>query len=228
MSTRTTQSRILQTALDLFNERGTAAVSANRIAEHCGVSKGNLGYHYHNKREIIHAIFQNAVQEMDSGWYRDHLTPTLEHMAAMFVRQLRLIVKYRFFYRELTDLLRQDPSLRNLFTRNRERRFRELERFMHALSGQGIMNLPTDARRLRSLINVTWIVTEQWLNYMDYLDYQDQPASVEAILDGYRAILEVLRPYLCNDFQRIMGESVLIIEHLATQSTPDRDILLSA
>ena len=51
---------------------------------------------------------------MDSGWYRDHLAPTLEHMAAMFVRQLQLIRKYRFFYREIADLLRQDPRLRAL------------------------------------------------------------------------------------------------------------------
>jgi AcrR family transcriptional regulator len=225
MATRTTQSRILRAALDLFNEKGTAAVSANRIAERCGVSKGNLDYHYHNKREIVHAIFQMVIREMDSGWYRDHLAPTLEHMAAMFVRQLRLIVKYRFFYRELADLLRQDPSLRTCFARNRERRFRELERFMRALSEQGLMNLPADARRLRSLVNVTWIVSEHWLNYEDY---HDRPVTVEAILDGYQEILEVLRPYLCNDFQKIMRESFLTIEHLAAQSTPDTDILISA
>jgi AcrR family transcriptional regulator len=225
MATRTTQSRILQAALDLFNEQGTAAVSANRIAEHCGISKGNLDYHYHNKREIVHAIFQKAIREIDSGWYRDHLEPTLEHMAAMFVRHLRLIMKYRFFYRELADLLRQDPSLRICFSRNRERRLRELERFMRALAGRGLMNLPADARRLRSLVNVTWIVSDHWLNYVDH---HDRPVSVEAILDGYQEILEVLRPYLCNDFQKIMRESFLIIEHLAAQATLDTDILLSA
>jgi AcrR family transcriptional regulator len=99
MATRATQFRILQAALELFNEHGTAAVSSNRIAERCGISKGNLQYHFRNKREIIYAVFQQAIGEMDAGWYRDHLAPTLEHMAAMFVRQLQLILKYRFFYR---------------------------------------------------------------------------------------------------------------------------------
>ena len=112
MATRVTQLRVLQAALELFNAEGTATVSASRIAEHCGISKSNLQYHFPNKRDVIFAIFQLAIAEMNAGWYRDHLEPTLEHMAAMFVRQLQLIVKYRFFYRELADILRQDPLLR--------------------------------------------------------------------------------------------------------------------
>src|SRR5262249_22726737 len=151
MASRATQLRILQGALELFNEHGTAGVSCNRIAARCGISKGNLQYHFRNKREIIFAVFQQAVGEMDAGWYRDHLAPTLEHMATMYVRQLQLILKYRFFYREMAALLRQDALLRRRFADNRQRRMRELERFMVALSGRGLMRIPQDSRRLRSI-----------------------------------------------------------------------------
>ena len=212
MGTRTTQLRILQAALELFNEQGTAAVSANKIAERCGISKGNLQYHFKNKRDIICALFQLAIDEMDSGWYRDHLAPTLEHMAAMFVRQLQLIRKYRFFYREIADLLRQDPRLRRRFAQNRERRLLDLEKFMHALAGRGLLRLPQDARRLRSIVDVTWIVSENWLNYTEY---HDREITVATILDGYYEILEVLRPYLCADPQQITQESYHTIERLA-------------
>ncbi len=215
MATRTTQLRILAAALELFNEHGTAAVSANRIAERCGISKGNLQYHFRNKAEIITAVFQQAINEMDSGWYKDHLAPTLEHMAAMYVRQLQLILKYRFFYREMADLLRQDARLRKRFADNRERRMRDLERFMLALQARGLMSFPSDPRRLRALIDVTWIVNENWLNYMDY---HDRTVSVPAMLEGYGEILEVLRPYLCADPQQITHESYLTIERLATQA----------
>src|SRR3984893_12370627 len=168
MATRATQLRILQAALELFNEHGVAALSSNRIADRCGISKGNLQYHFSNKREIIYAVFQQAIGEMDAGWYRDHLAPTLEHMAAMFVRQLQLILKYRFFYREMADLLRQDPQLRRRFADNRERRMRDLERFMLTLQSRGLMRFPPDPRRLRSFIDVTWILNEKWLHYMEY------------------------------------------------------------
>ncbi|HVS77425.1 MAG TPA: TetR/AcrR family transcriptional regulator [Steroidobacteraceae bacterium] len=211
MATKVTQLRVLQAALELFNAEGTAAISASRIAERCGISKGNLQYHFPNKRDVIFAIFQLAIGEMNAGWYRDHLEPTLEHMAAMFVRQLQLIVKYRFFYRELADLLRQDPLLRRRYSENRERRLKVIEKFMQALADRGLMRLPQDERRLRSIVEVTWILSENWVNYVEH---QDREMGAETILEGYAAILEVLRPYLCADPQRITEESFCTIERL--------------
>ncbi|HEV2271603.1 MAG TPA: TetR/AcrR family transcriptional regulator [Steroidobacteraceae bacterium] len=211
MATRVTQLRILQAALELFNAEGTAPVSASRIAERCGISKGNLQYHFPNKRDVILTIFQLAIGEMNAGWYRDHLEPTLEHMAAMFVRQLQLIVKYRFFYRELPDLLRQDPLLRRRYSENRERRLKVIEQFMQALAARALMRLPHDAGRLRSIVEVTWILSENWVNY---IEYQDREMSATTILEGYAAILEVLRPYLCADPRQITEESSYTIERL--------------
>lgn len=211
MATKTTQQRILQAALELFNAEGTAAVSASRIAERCGVSKGNLQYHFPNKRDVVLALFQNAVAEMNAGWYRDHLAPTLEHMAAMFVRQLQLIVKYRFFYREQAGLLRQDLQLRRRYVENRERRLRVIEQFMQALARRGLMSLPSDPRRLRSIVEVTWILSENWVNYTEY---QDRDITVSTIQEGYHGILEVLRPCLCVDPQRITEESSCTIARL--------------
>ena len=214
MATRSTQQRILQAALELFNAEGTATVSASRIAERCGISKGNLQYHFPNKRDVIFALFQSAVDEMNAGWYRDHLAPTLEHMAAMFVRQLQLIVKYRFFYREFAGLLRQDPELRRRYAENRERRLRVIEQFMHALAHRGLMSLPSDPRRLRSIIEVTWILSENWVNYTEC---QDRELCAETIQEGYHGILEVLRPCLCDDPQRITQQSSCTIEQLMPQ-----------
>jgi hypothetical protein len=151
---------------------------------------------------------------MDAGWYRDHLAPTLEHMAAMFVRQLQLIRNYRFFYREMADLLRRDKLLRRRFAHNRERRVVEIERFFRALEDRGLMNLPAEPRRLRSIVDITWIISENWLNYVEY---HDREVTVAAVIAGYDEILEVLRPYFVADPQRVTSESYSIIERLATQ-----------
>ena len=215
MGTRDTQTRIVDAALELFNEYGTAAVSTNRIAEHCGISKGNLHYHFHNKQEIVRFLFQRAVDEMDAGWYRDHLAATLEHMAAMFVRQLQLIRNYRFFYREMADLLRRDKVLRHRFARNRERRIAEIERFFAALEQRGLMRLPAEPRRLRSIVDITWIISENWLNYVEY---HDRELTLEAVAAGYDEILEVLRPYLVADLQRVTSESYSTLERLTARN----------
>jgi AcrR family transcriptional regulator len=217
MGSRATQTRIVSAALELFNQHGTAAVSLNRIADHCLISKGNLHYHFQNKQEIVRCIFQRALDEMDAGWYRDHLAPTLEHMAEMFVRQLQLILRYRFFYREMANLLRADRVLRARYAANRERRLKAIEQFFRALAARGLMTIPEDARRLRSIVDVTWILSENWLNYVEC---DEGKPTVDAILTGYYEILEVLRPWLSADPVQITRESFLTIQALAPISPP--------
>jgi AcrR family transcriptional regulator len=214
MASRATQLRILQAALELFNECGTAAVSASRISERCGISKGNLQYHFANRQDIVRAVFDEIIAEMDAGWYQDHLASTLDHMAEMFVRQLRLIQKYRFFYREMAHLLGQDALLRRRYADNKARRLREIELFMLALQRRGLMRLPSNPDRLRSIIDVTWIISENWLNYVSY---QDRQVTIVAMLEGYGEILEVLRPYICADPHLITTQSHRTIKRLAQQ-----------
>jgi AcrR family transcriptional regulator len=213
MATRDTQDRILKSALQLFNEYGSAAISCNRIAEHCDVSKGNLHYHYRTKQDIVFGLFQQIVNEMNSNWYRDHLDVTLEHMAEMFIRQLKLILKYRFFYRELAELLRRDEKLRQRFADNRARRIKELRNFFTGLAHRGFMSIP-DHARMAYIVDATWIVSENWLNY---LEYDGREVNADSIINGYHEILEVLRTYLCRDPRDIGLERYQVIEQLGQE-----------
>jgi len=47
-----TKTKILSTALELFNNEGEAQVSSVDIASVMGISPGNLYYHYKGKDEI--------------------------------------------------------------------------------------------------------------------------------------------------------------------------------
>ena len=91
MTLRDTKGLIKTTALSLFNERGVGRVSGNTIAEHCGISKGNIHYHFRTKAEIIQALFQDIAAEVTADWLQDEKQPTVKHMADMFERQLEMI-----------------------------------------------------------------------------------------------------------------------------------------
>ncbi len=212
MATRKTQSRILDAAIALFNEHGTAAVSTNRIAETCGISKGNLHYHFKTKQEIVLVIFQRIVAEMDAGWYQDHLQPTIRHMAEMFARQVLLIYEYRFFYREMPALLRNDALLMEKYRHNRERRMLALREFFLELDRVGELQLRGDRHLIRSLVNSTWIISDNWLNS---LEFAGQTLDEDSVLNGYHLIQDILRPYFVGDQDSIVAESrAAISRHL--------------
>jgi len=53
-----TRDRIVDTALRLFSERGTASVSVRDLAEAAGVTVPGLYYHFASKAELIQAVYQ--------------------------------------------------------------------------------------------------------------------------------------------------------------------------
>ena len=88
-------------------------------------------------------------------------------------------------------------------------------------AARGLMNLPAESRRLRSIVDITWIISENWLNYVEY---HDRELTVEAVAAGYDEILEVLRPYLVADPQRVTSESYSTIERLTAQPLARRGL----
>jgi AcrR family transcriptional regulator len=204
VATRQTQERIVDAAVQLFNEYGTGPISTNRIADHCGVSRGNLHYHFRTKHEIIQCVFQRIVDEMNTGWDRDPQYPTLQRMAEMFARYAILIYDYRFFYREMPELLRADPLLMQRYRENWCRRVPVLEQFFMALSDAGRMNLRGDRSLISSLVQSTWIIADNWLNSIEFLGRE---ISADSIMSGYELILDIFRPYFAATEDHIVSDA---------------------
>jgi AcrR family transcriptional regulator len=54
-----TKALILETALDIFRERGYEETTMRAIAEKAGVSLGNAYYYFHSKEHLIQAFYQH-------------------------------------------------------------------------------------------------------------------------------------------------------------------------
>ena len=61
-----TRDRILETALDLFIERGYDKTSLREIAERVGVTKAALYYHFSSKEAIIRTLVHPLVDHLES------------------------------------------------------------------------------------------------------------------------------------------------------------------
>ena len=54
-----TAQRILDSSLELFARRGYAGVSVRDIAEHAGVKKALVFYHYENKAQLLDKLLEH-------------------------------------------------------------------------------------------------------------------------------------------------------------------------
>src|SRR5487761_1675946 len=107
-----TRRRILAAALQLFNDRGTAAVSTNHVAAEAGLSPGNLYYHFTDKQQIIRALHEEYAAAHENLWRTGNDAASLLRLRAGLSRAMELAWQYRFLERELIALLRADPRLR--------------------------------------------------------------------------------------------------------------------
>lgn len=214
MATRETQALVIDTALMLFNKYGCAQVSTNRIAAECGISRGNLHYHFHKKEEIVLSIFQRIVHAMNEEWPEDHFAPTLENMAGMYVRQSHLILEFEFFYREMPALLRLDPLLRRRYREHRDRRISAITEFFLKLADRGVMEFGSDPKLVRSIVIATWIISDNWPNFVEF---QGEVLDADAICQGYDMILNVLGPYIKVNFEALTETSHATIRNMVAR-----------
>jgi len=165
VSSRDTQKRIKQAAVKLFNDRGTSKVSTNTIAEHCAISKGNLHYHFKNKQEVIKAIYVDIAAEIEADWNND----------------------------AEAALAKTDPELGASIVINREKRISLLVHFFETLIESGVLKKTRSRESLRYLVIMTWIFTDNWLNFMELQGSQEHEEVAQL---GYDMIIEILYPYL--------------------------------
>ncbi len=193
MATRDTQQRIVDRAVDLFNEHGVKAISLNRIAEALNISAGNLHYHFRTKDDVILAIFDRIKNDPLQVSPHDLQTPTLAHMRFMFERYSSLVWRYRFFFRELSALTEEIPLVRRRYFENRRERLTALEQFFEKLIEIGAMRKPTPPSTVAALVALSWMVSDHWIFYQE----AEHGRMDKQLIDiGFDLVMAIFQPYL--------------------------------
>lgn len=184
----------LDAALGLFNERGTADVSTNHIASEAGISPGNLYYHFRNKQAVIAALAESMFVRWDLELnLPTDRPPRLADIELLFRRSFSITWDYRFFYRELVALLRQDPDLAKRFHDVRRRGMDDFRQLFDAFASQGLLK-PTPRRSIDLISRNIWMVGDFWLLQMEL-----EPTSrtlKRSIEEGIELMLQIMAPYL--------------------------------
>lgn len=164
-----TRDNIINKALELFNEHGTKGVSTNHIAAAAGISPGNLYYHFRNKEDIIRAIFEQmdayGMEQYRLIMERYH-PGTLEAMEQTFTMIQQFNWRYRFFKRELTALIMNDPQLKESFHATNRQMLEVIGSTVECGMAGGIIR-PMDEEEKKVCVDAIWLVALFWLNYLE-------------------------------------------------------------
>lgn len=190
-----TKGRILDTALLLFNENGTRAISTNHIADACSMSPGNLYYHFKNKEQIIFALFQRMIQGWDDAAEPSiHTISVHELLDVQLKKTFHFVWQYRFIHRELAALLDKDQELKQLCTEVLQRRIVEIENLIRYFIEHSIVK-PLDDKTLKFLAHTALYFGLFWQPYMEVIGAEP---SEENVQKGVLMIKQLLEPYLLS------------------------------
>ncbi len=199
---RTAREKALAAALELFNEKGTAAVSTNHIAERAGISPGNLYYWFDSKRAIVEALFDAWSEASSPVAPADHSPAAL--LVALFATidaNDRRAFEYRGIARELLMLVHSDPALRERYQTIYRERSALLRGLASVIIDAGLMIAPPAPSSIDDIVTAAWILNEFTPVFLQQLDPTVGEAASAA---GSRALL---RAFLTPEGQRVLADA---------------------
>ena len=209
---RRTRERILDVALRLFNDFGEPNVNTTLISEEMKISPGNLYYHFKNKDDIINCIFQQFEKEINQLLGVPTGRSADVEDAWLFLHLLfEQIWKYRFFYRDLNNLLANNRTLEIKFKELLNEKVQVARRLCEGL--QSADQLTANSREIEALATNMVVVATYWLSFAYVLDPRrsNEPAVVVAALQrGCYQTMALTSPYLSGNaralFEKLAGE----------------------
>ena len=204
-----TKDRILSAALRLFNEEGSSKVNARHIASEMGISYGNLCYHYPRKEDMIIALYEQMMGEMDEVVLSIQDTGNiLEVMLRAPALTGRIAYKYKFLTLDSVSIQRDIASIRKQHNTMVEERLSTFRLLFDALISAGIMREEMLPGQYELFIRQAHTINSYW---MVQAELSASKLSRKQKIQNYAdAINGMLVPYLTpeglTEYRRIIYE----------------------
>ncbi|KAF3998274.1 TetR/AcrR family transcriptional regulator [Glaciimonas immobilis] len=195
---RRTREKILDLSLRLFNEFGEPNITTTIIADEMKISPGNLYYHFRNKDDIVNSIFATFEEEMSRMLtVPPGSKPSMYNVWSYLHLMFELIWRYRFFYRDLSDLLSRNRILELHFKKIFGHKINVVKEMCVGLHADKTLAVtPFEIETLSTNMVVT---ASYWLSYQYVLNprkYTEEALVEKALNSGCYQVLSLMQPYL--------------------------------
>ncbi|NNJ88601.1 MAG: TetR family transcriptional regulator [Eudoraea sp.] len=188
-----TKKKIIDAAVDLFNEFGIARVRNQDIAKNSGISLSNFNYHYATTKDLIKATFDYMTEELVKDVYGNKtLIMEGEGLAiteSFFVFQER----FCFFFLDTPNIMKSYPVVSTKMKIQVEEAFKMIKGVNYLSIGMGFMKPePKEFPGLYDeLAAHLWKNTHFWISYARIRDVEG-----DIVVKGMESHFSLIYPYL--------------------------------
>jgi AcrR family transcriptional regulator len=194
-----TKDKILQKALDLFNENGVLNVSLRQIAAAVYISQGNLNYHYRHREDIIETLFDLFNEEIDGiDLVSEDKANLLSHFIDTNKREMEILYKYRFLVVDFNQNMKENPRLLQKQLTKEDSQNSKFLKFIREAIDEGIVRGPAFDKEYQGLYERFNIFKIYWISSIE----AKRKPNEEDVVNYHNLLVEMIFPYLSRESQR--------------------------
>lgn len=157
----TTKEAIIIATKQLFAERGYENVTLRDVAAECGISPGNLSYHFHTKEDLVTEVMGEVYEELNESLALS-TDETVKDLLDRFRELEETSQRNSFYFRNMFVLGENFPSIRQFQERFREHMFYYYMRSFSSMVKAGLLREDIPDEQYRSLAVRVIMVTISW------------------------------------------------------------------
>lgn len=182
--------KIIQKAIELFNERGFFDVRIRDISDALETSTGSISYHYKDKETLMSSIYRYMLKTLEEMSIGDRLFFKKGEEIKVAKVYLDYMVKFRFFFQDTLDIIRAYPKIGQMHKEQVVQEINILRNLVYRAVGLGIFIPEPQPGHYNNLVEVMWQTNHFW--------FARQAVKGESALDLEKAVLMInslLYPY---------------------------------
>lgn len=208
--------RIVEAAVELMNARGNV-IGTTQIAEHLGISPGNLYYHFSNMQAIVHEILLRLHNELGETLAMEaHELVDVDRLVGYYSNGAMVLWRYRFMVSSALELTTGHAELESDYRKFTIAGIEWINRIIRNVVKHHPGPVAASPRDCKNLAENMWVLWNGWPRHAEHYRV-DARVSPAAIAHGLELIAMTLAPYVDPGFhgrvKRGLSRFVESLEH---------------
>lgn len=189
---------IVETAINLFNEKGYSNVSLREIAAAAGTTIGNMTYHFPQKVDLLIGIVENLHTEFLTNAPSDmHRAELLSHLLNSFLVAEKNQKENPFYYENMLLLTLDSREIEQRNKQFQKKIFDYYTQILSALKEEGVIKADIKEESLQSLAYAIITMITAWRQRISPYKNEELPAFQLSLV-----LKNLLYPLLADTYKK--------------------------